>query len=596
MEDLRHLITENRLITDKLVVGIEYFIPTIHITGIFLGKTYNNYFIVTHKRENEPWSRDSAYRAEYGYDVVVDGVSLHSQFLPLYNKLKNRIANLRDLPVREVSRNYMAIPISTNVLEESPVQKALFSPHLLKIIKSILVDKSKTSSDYKIAKHILSKLPVTLCELNDTGIAHVIADDRDVQVFTLNREKVIKSINKWCRMVRDERLQFNDVMFNLVVKNLEQTKIGRYIKKLTGSLFPDDQIESFVNTFSAIVRDNNMFKIEIVTGANINKWYDQKTYTPDGRGTLHNSCMRQAENVRQWNYYAIHPDCSMVIITISNKLYARALLWTLIDGTQYLDRIYYTDPIEKQILLRWANQRGITETYDDRIRATKRFYVINSNFEAIRDNKEINIPYFDTFRCSSFTLKYLKKSYENRREVQKIPKTFEEKLTHDGFYEVPRAHDVIGVEAHFNVFLENVYGSSIRRTSFKDDNDILAIDSKKNQWTVAKIEDCVWDSVRAKIITKPKESQVEKQPEVIQQEISFNPNDFEVTLVRRPEPEMNIQWTTLARPILGREHFIATDDAFTITATASTLVFGQPGNYTAPDPQPEINQDQDMGF
>ena len=125
------------------------------------------------------------------------------------------------------------------------------------------------------------------------------------------------------------------------------TKIGRAVRQILNNnniSVTDQEIEKFVNLYKNIW--DKKFKkenegINLVSGEDIRNWYHHEKYVPGG-GQLNNSCMRYDTTQEFLNLYTENKEVCQLVILVNNenKLLGRALLWKLIDGGYYLDRVY----------------------------------------------------------------------------------------------------------------------------------------------------------------------------------------------------------------------------------------------------------------
>lgn len=418
MSDLKETLDIGHLCPKKLIVGNEYLSVYCRAIGIFIGKKRgNNYFIATHMSKSNFTYLVYKDSGNWRYRSF-DNLNIHEHFLPIYQKLYRTIPNLKSLSIISAPTNSHIIPVQSDQFTTTDLIKPVYSDKLNKVLINIINSSKKTSSDYKIAKHLISKIPDEICEVNSTGFILHSSNDKDVHIFTLNRSKAIKIVNKLQKLDNlpySERAIFTkETVFN----NLEQTKIGRLVKRFTGSLFTDTQIESFVSLFNAKTLDLGCYKTEVVSGKDIGKWYNKTSYTRDYHGPLHNSCMAHSNLGHQWRFYENHPNVKMVILTMGGSLHARALVWTLNTGEKYLDRIYYTTETEKKMVLGWADEQNIKLRYDNAISRAdtnidehKQTLLVETNL--LTFDQEACFPYFDTFNGITMNGKYLIRTRSN---------------------------------------------------------------------------------------------------------------------------------------------------------------------------------------
>jgi hypothetical protein len=186
----------------------------------------------------------------------------------------------------------------------------------------------------------------------------------------------------------------------LNAKNNEESLnivINRYIKD-----FPEQKdikmnrhIELFVNHFKALYKTSNnrdlYNNIQLVSEENIRKWYLEDNYKII-KGSLGRSCMRGKEQQDFLEIYVDNPrNCQLLIYKEGDKISMRALLWTLDDGRQYMDRIYATNESDSIILINYANEKGWT-MYDSDYNNSLEPMTITTRH--IYDE----YPYMDTFK------------------------------------------------------------------------------------------------------------------------------------------------------------------------------------------------------
>ena len=119
----------------------------------------------------------------------------------------------------------------------------------------------------------------------------------------------------------------------------QKVKIGRFFRS-TFDFLDDSDIEYLSNKMVAYNKVcNGDIQLKVLKGEDIYKVYNQENYY-QRTGTLGNSCMRHAEKLDFLNLYVNNDNCEIVIYEIDGKIASRALLWTLDDGSKFLDRVY----------------------------------------------------------------------------------------------------------------------------------------------------------------------------------------------------------------------------------------------------------------
>jgi hypothetical protein len=111
--------------------------------------------------------------------------------------------------------------------------------------------------------------------------------------------------------------------------------------------------------------DPSMFSI--VTGSDISKYYDVKNYFTT-TGDLGTSCMRSEEKQAAVQFYDKNSNVSLIIAKPpgSDSIIGRALLWTTIDGTKIMDRIYTSNSKLVSLFHKYAAENGFLNIYEVR--------------------------------------------------------------------------------------------------------------------------------------------------------------------------------------------------------------------------------------
>jgi hypothetical protein len=149
-------------------------------------------------------------------------------------------------------------------------------------------------------------------------------------------------------------------------------RVGRVVTALlknSPKKHTSTEIADFVSRYRTKIEElNNAFgSIEIVSGDDIAKWYRIENYeSSSSRSELHNSCMaRKDANI--FEIYTQNPEvCSLIIQkskTESDKITARALLWTLSDGKKFMDRVYFNNPESVELFRSYCKENGIFAKY-----------------------------------------------------------------------------------------------------------------------------------------------------------------------------------------------------------------------------------------
>lgn len=170
-----------------------------------------------------------------------------------------------------------------------------------------------------------------------------------------------------------------------------EVRLGRFLNKFItaiGKTYSAATIEKFVNLYEAeaMLRKNVFDNFKVVEGEDIRKWYQEKYYE-GGSGQLSNSCMRYPSCQDFFDIYVQNPEVCKMLIYINeyNELRGRALLWTLSDGTKYMDRIYTSKDSYDILFLKWCGKNGHTKS------------IINSSVVNVNAKDYELYPYMDTF-------------------------------------------------------------------------------------------------------------------------------------------------------------------------------------------------------
>lgn len=141
-------------------------------------------------------------------------------------------------------------------------------------------------------------------------------------------------------------------------KNVEVSlKFTRYLSK-----FPDIFSNKDCELIAAHLKNKLEIKVEIVSGTDIVKYYDESSYQiskSKNSSTLHKSCMRNSSKRRMLDLYVNNPDTVKLVVALKDDLVcARALLWKTDQGITLLDRIYYDGEECLAFMISQANLNG----------------------------------------------------------------------------------------------------------------------------------------------------------------------------------------------------------------------------------------------
>lgn len=170
-----------------------------------------------------------------------------------------------------------------------------------------------------------------------------------------------------------------------------QVRLGRFLNKFytaIGKYYSAKDIEEFVNLYQSIVmfKKNAFDSFKIVEGEDIRFWYNEDNYYNED-GQLGESCMRHDTCQDFFDIYVENPNvCKMIIfLSESQKLMGRALLWTLEDGSKYMDRVYTCKDSYMSLFKKYADDNRFSTEKSKELKVK----VITKEY--------IKYPYMDTF-------------------------------------------------------------------------------------------------------------------------------------------------------------------------------------------------------
>lgn len=277
---------------------------------------------------------------------------------------------------------------------------------LLKILK-ISLDNLKTqdtiNNDLKNSFKLIEKIYIEKIK-NKFGDKDksVLDEYSDSVVFYLQNNEDKNTFIAVCI----GRYSPSDALINNKIPENRRTesKIGRAITKMLNVYYsnrPSNRkvynaqvIEKFVNMFiaCAIEMKESFNNFKIVDGEHIKKWYNVKNYSKTNghsSGQLGSSCMRYEECHSFFNIYIKNPEVCKLLILLDkdDKLIGRSLLWTLIDGSKVMDRIYTSRDSLMHLFEKWGRKNG----YVCKFKTNEQMSV------KVKPIKYSKYPYMDTF-------------------------------------------------------------------------------------------------------------------------------------------------------------------------------------------------------
>jgi len=131
-------------------------------------------------------------------------------------------------------------------------------------------------------------------------------------------------------------------------RGINSIRIGKFVNKVLKGSFNSNQIEDYVNEIKSLSITEATF--ELISGKEIEYWYNRENYYPKRYSTLWQSCMADREDI--FDLYTENPEsCQLLILkTKNNKLLGRALVWKLnsikdkyegeLNAKYFMDRVY----------------------------------------------------------------------------------------------------------------------------------------------------------------------------------------------------------------------------------------------------------------
>lgn len=218
-------------------------------------------------------------------------------------------------------------------------------------------------------------------------------------------------------------------------------KVGKFAKSVLKVLninHTEQEIEVFTNRYKAAwdIFNQAFAKFDVVKGDRIAFWYKSANYESQ-QGQLGNSCMKE-KGADFFKIYTENPEvCQMIILYdnngkvsdgryVSNKIRGRAIVWTLNDGTIFVDRIYTNNDSDIELFKQFAQSKGwFYKTYQDSSsdfqmtdgKTRKKDDVYTCNLEKVDFYR---YPYVDSMKYLSLNEKCLTNTSINSSERQLV--------------------------------------------------------------------------------------------------------------------------------------------------------------------------------
>ena len=173
--------------------------------------------------------------------------------------------------------------------------------------------------------------------------------------------------------------------------------------------FSTGEIEDFVYKYRAeVAKLGDVFsRFRILEGEDIRKYYNEDQYEIS-KGTLGTSCMRYERCGKYLDIYVDNPDqCNLIVLMSEekeDKICARALLWTDVEGRRIMDRIYSNKTQDEQLFKDFAKKNKFYHKKNQNMLEDE--YFVSPEGEEEELMTKINLsagrfdyfPYLDTFK------------------------------------------------------------------------------------------------------------------------------------------------------------------------------------------------------
>lgn len=299
------------------------------------------------------------YQEFIGYEIYEAVVNLGKEFKDILRSMRSEVAwdmlQLVDKDLK-IATNYLNITDRDDTIS--------FYPANAKGTKYEIVNSGNTYVSYTalfkkrgLPNEIYPELPI-----GTKGDITYTFTNQEIPAILPNRKihHFISDGGEHC-MIGDEGVKM------VPSGKTQEGSIGRLCRRMLqagGYEHTDKEIEDFVNEYKSkiAIRKNKSLLLDLVDGDNIKYYYHDDRYDYAKKSTLHSSCMRYNECQEYLEIYCQNPEVCKLLIMRSErdemKITARALIWTLKDGTIFMDRIYYSEDSQVQIFHEYARSKG----------------------------------------------------------------------------------------------------------------------------------------------------------------------------------------------------------------------------------------------
>lgn len=301
-------------------------------------------------------------------------------------------------------------------------------------------------------------------------------------------------------------------------------KLGKWVKRIyeivNKTTIDNSVLEEFVNSYKADY-DKNDNRILEVEGEDIRKYYLEYNYSKNV-GQLGNSCMRYESCQSYFDIYVYNPEVCKLLIMLDEdgKLKGRAILWTLDDGSKYVDRIYTSYDSDKLLFTIYANENGYSS------------YPISTRINVeLKEYEFDEYPYMDTLTSLNLNSGELTSAYVDSEEWVILQQTDGRHSQNAGVYS---EYLDIMISDDDAVWCENINSYAPRDNSFwmahRDEYGYETMDDKI-VWSYYYDDyfykdECVYNKYKDEYYYKP-ESDSRFVTITIDDEIEYFPNNDE---------------------------------------------------------------------
>jgi len=198
------------------------------------------------------------------------------------------------------------------------------------------------------------------------GMVGTIISDINLDLIKKHYPRLTYTYDRVVIFETEEGKALVDVKYLQKIKPVgtEQSgKVGRIFKTLltaAGYSATEKEIEDLVNNYKKVISDKST-NMELVQGEEIRKYYSHKSGSSIRKGTLAGSCMRYDYCQPYLDIYVENSNIYCLVLKSEDepdKIMARALVWKLVDGKYFMDRIYCTHDYEVGTFIDYARERG----------------------------------------------------------------------------------------------------------------------------------------------------------------------------------------------------------------------------------------------